>query len=840
MADVTKTFTLPDGEEVTFTGPTEEAVQLALIRHLGEKRFSGQFADAPELTDVIPLPTGRGTDVDSATSLREQFPDISDENIQKFINVRQKLGTARDDVGAAEVLRNEFGDDLFIFPATVGEEFAIDPSTVSPIAGAQPLIATGAEFGEAAKAPREQVFFNIPSVSGDFLFTTNKQGLSAADTRPLAAEVILGAAQALPLARLGGAAAKGIQAGIKGITGGRAVQASPLIGRIGEVLGTAGAGAATSLELDVAAGIKEGRAERAKQTAIAFGAGEILAPIFIGLSVRGFQRVKGMVTAGTLIKNGKPTEKFKALAAEENISLKNLTPEAGIFMSDLIKQGASKEQIIQGLKAATLPVPVKLTRGQLTRDPRLRTLEREAREGLVGEELKGTAAAVQREQLARLGRNVPEAQQRINPSRRTPEEVQDSLITRREQMKEAVDDTFKEVREKARVPVKDTETGKILGEEVTGVRPESAQQLLKTTSDLVESFPVEAGEFPGLRKALNFLEDLSKSKTTVSIGDLIKYRQILTNAGREGKAVKIAKDEFDKFLGDAGARGLLFGDDEVIKLFFKGKEQRALLGEIFERQDIIALYTNTLPDGTGRLAVQPDEMANLLFGRGRLDLKKGLLRDVKKLEDVLSPEEFSSIKEAAFMRFFRNAPDVSTPAAWKAYSKELELALRDSPKLMKELFTPEDIAFMRQLDDVARTVLDGGDVPAAFLLKSQTIGDYVQRGVDRLPIPVFLISRPLEQGRKVFARRAIRRSLAPGAEVQPIRGTPLTKIRTPLKGAARPPGLGGPLLGTGLAADVVGAGIGLGAEGVRGLGRGASRAGDLLGRIFGEESQPPR
>jgi hypothetical protein len=104
---------------------------------------------------------------------------------------------------------------------------------------------------------------------------------------------------------------------------------------------------------------------------------------------------------------------------------------------------------------------------------------------------------------------------------------------------------------------------------------------------------------------------------------------------------------------------------------------------------------------TGRDGKPPataQETVNMLMNRGSAADKTLGVNLARRLKTELTPEQFAGVKQGLFRRVIETGPDNSSPRI----VKRIDDLLKHSPELVKEMYSPDDIAMMRAYQDMHR------------------------------------------------------------------------------------------------------------------------------------------
>lgn len=401
-----------------------------------------------------------------------------------------------------------------------------------------------------------------------------------------------------------------------------------------------------------------------------------------------------------------------------------LSPAAGLVtggVRNLITGGATKgaipeaEQAAIQAKAAGLPVPVPLTRGQITLSPVQQMEESALAKGVHGE----GAAKVMKGQEERVGEalagNVEAMQQKIAGQALEPGEgprlAAEALNAQRNAAKAAVDAAYQKARESGTSAMLDTATAKAARDEMLGTLRSQygTGNAIQNVMHEVETFGADGA--PTVQDMMEFRTRLSNLRSGTP--------SVETKAA--GDAIKALDAHLSRLLTD----DLIIGDPNAVKMWRAAVKSRADFGKLFEGKDAIQALTERAQRG-GEMGnkIDPQDAANYLFNRSDLGMigKKDLTRDVKRIRDVLGPDspEWAGVRSEVFQRLASAGRGPSTPGSpinfsGQKFAEAWGKMNAKSPELVRTMFTPEERQMISDFADIAQRAtakVKGGDNPS--------------------------------------------------------------------------------------------------------------------------------
>lgn len=502
------------------------------------------------------------------------------------------------------------------------------------------------------------------------LFYLNKPGMSAGDIAQYGPEI----------------AGLGLGAGIGGVAG------KAILGTAGRIAGTAiGAGAASLAEDAAGAaggtgtGLDVMRAGKDSLiTAGTEGVGSIVGPLY-----RAFRGSEALFDATT----GKLTPAGIAKLKAQGLDPEAVGQEFSRIFAEQASRGANPTEATAYAGAQSLPTPVRLSKGDLTRDVSQQGFEDAALKGAYGERAKNEMTAMRAEQQDQLRANVGQIGSRLSggQSLAPGEGATNAMMATQKsakQLRRAVDSAY--------------ESAKTIGN--AGL---NADHVGATASNMVETIGADfdIAALPKTQKAINDLNEIATKGGPIDIKALENWRTRVVNAGRgdfgpEGVALTRVKKSYDEMIQEALDHDLMTGDPATIAQWQQARALRKDFGDMFESNKIIERMV--------RNKVEPDQAVNYLFGAGRLGYAKQSAEAAAQLKKILGADNpaWKGLKEEAFTRMMRDAQgpldaNLVPTINGTAFAKNLNDAMIQSPTLMRTLFDKEELGLLQQFKETA-------------------------------------------------------------------------------------------------------------------------------------------
>lgn len=395
-----------------------------------------------------------------------------------------------------------------------------------------------------------------------------------------------------------------------------------------------------------------------------------------------------------------------------------ITDELVTYFVRQARDAVDPQQAAVAASGQSLPVPVRMTRGDVTGKPSDQMFESLATKGAYGRSAEAVMGAVRDEQQSALRANIPTIQERLAGGRPTVTArgdagaaAQAALVGKNRALGSKVDAAYEAAR---------ASNAGMAGADVQGLKFRIGQ----AAADYLDAAPV----------ALRTMNDLDGLASTPNADALVsrlyawrrKASSLAANAPNptEAAALRNMVREFDAGMDDALKMGLIKGDEASVDLWKRAIKLRRGQTRLFQDGDLVADIVETeARSGRPTLKVAPEAASNLIFGAERAGLtsRPEMARELKRMRSVLGPEstEWNAIREEAFMRLAQ-AGEGAFSGPERAFSgvnfkKALDAALEKNPAVMRTLFSPDEQKLLNQFANVAARVtgrVPGGDNPS--------------------------------------------------------------------------------------------------------------------------------
>lgn len=250
-------------------------------------------------------------------------------------------------------------------------------------------------------------------------------------------------------------------------------------------------------------------------------------------------------------------------------------------------------------------------------------------------------------------------------------------------------------------------------------RQELAPRIAQVRRDVTDEFSLDPNNAPGVGALLDELEGDVRAflpprntpwgKTNpqpappIDVGKLFAWRQKATRLASttsndvSAAAARRAISSFDREIDDLIDQGLLEGGQEAIETWKRAIAMRRAHGARFQNGDIVEKLTERQEGRrTARLVVAPEQAANYLLGASSSSLatKTQMVEELRLLQKILPPGEWSAIKQEVFLRL-RKAADGGFSNGERmvnadGFDRAWANMRRDNPELVKTLFSDSE------------------------------------------------------------------------------------------------------------------------------------------------------
>lgn len=532
------------------------------------------------------------------------------------------------------------------------------------------------------------------------------------------------------LTQFGAMIAPGVGAGALGAKGGQALlggllgQAPARVAGVGAAEGLLSAGIDLGLQ-----GVGSGQPVNIPRAVAAAGfgaAGETLLPsvarLLSGAKRRGVQIFEAQGGTVTLSQEARQT------IEEAGLDPNTLSQEFVARLNQEVQGAAVPAQAQRIAEAETLPTPVPLTRGNITRQPNDQMFEDLAAKGAMGRTVQSVIQGTRDAQQEALRGSADQLQANLSGGA--------AQVLQRGEGGAIASQAINEIRDNASTLVnraydqaRNAGQAGLPGDVIPGF-----------TFNLGRAAADRLPNAPQTQAVLAELDQLGKDvgpDGAVLIGPLFDWRRRVTTLASdmaqtnptEAGALRSIRNSFDAQITDIVEQGLLLGDDETVGLWLNAIAQRREFGQVFQAVNkdspnyLVDLLTAKVPGGGNILRFEPDQAANAVFGVTNTGFvnKPQFARQIATLEQTLKEggreDAWNAIREEAFARIMGQAegPFIGSTNT-RSFSganlaRAIDQAMERNRPAMMALFEPEELGLLAQLQRTAlatTTVTAGG------------------------------------------------------------------------------------------------------------------------------------
>jgi len=410
------------------------------------------------------------------------------------------------------------------------------------------------------------------------------------------------------------------------------------------------------------------------------------------------------------------TQQGQQIAQRAGIDPNQLSVQMQREFADTAQRATSPQALNQAgviAEAGSLPVPVKLTQGQVDLLPEQQMLEsqmaKDAYGRLAGERMRSAFSA----QDEALQGNMEAIRARITGGTQFAEPGQRGL---------AIQQPLAQMRDAAEENVRSLYTASRQGQDAS-IEPGTYRQAVQNIiGDVTDNFapadiPKVFSKLEGMQKA-----SMQAGSSETLVSSVFRTRRQLVSlqaeGGAEGAAAGAAKRSLDNWLVNSLDEAAISGDKEAIsrarqaisafrdyKTKFDGED---LVSKLVERDQ----FSSTLKN-------DPETAISVIFGRSDTGFfsKANVARDLVKMKGLLgeNSEGWKALKDEALTRILRSSDGGVLPDS-RGFSgaklvKTWQAATEKHPEVLRQLFTEQERALISQFVRVAQritTTVPGG------------------------------------------------------------------------------------------------------------------------------------
>lgn len=485
-------------------------------------------------------------------------------------------------------------------------------------------------------------------------------------------------------------------------------------GFLPQVVGTGlglGTGTATQNVAATAAGSEQPITDHVIPSMVLGSGLHLLSPVFKPLFSQ-FQKAGNYISG----KTGEFTSAGKEAIRRAGFSVDEVTAEMNRVFGIMAKDAVNPEEAVRSAAARSLPVPVRMSRGDITRRAGDQMTESNAASSVYGENAERIMSGHRAGQQAELRANVPAIQQRLAGGQPTVmgqgdagEAAQRALGIQQSQAKAEAGGLY--------------DTARAANAGTEGAAP--VRQLAFDIGNN-EAVALRVAHSPKAQTQLDKLQALTpKNEASVPVNTLFDWRRNVSTLANETRdetekaALNAMKHQFDTSMKALAEKEMIAGDPAAIDAWHKAIQGWAGYAGTWKSGDILQKLTQMTGEGANRqLKLAPEAVSNYLFGGKTANFisRPELLRTFHKLKRALPEAEWNMIREEAWLRI-ANTAEGAYEGASRQFSgvklkKTWDQFQMQNKDLVGVLFKPEERKLISQFARVAADAT--GKVPGGF------------------------------------------------------------------------------------------------------------------------------
>ena len=401
---------------------------------------------------------------------------------------------------------------------------------------------------------------------------------------------------------------------------------------------------------------------------------------------------------------------IKKQIRELGLDIDDVTEKTARMFKEQVNRNVNPAEAIRSAEAKSLPVPVPLTKGQLTGSPGEQLFEDAASKQAFGEEAEKQLQDNMNRQSKALFDNVDAIQQQI---------AGDALPIARGEAGRTAQETLSTAREAAKkVANQNMDAARETGKGII-IQPEAkAQVSAKMNQVFYDQGGFDEYATPLVARKLKRLTDLGK-KADADVNDFMKIRQQLSalrkGGDREAGAAGDVIRAFDEQMIEIAEKQLLDGNVDAIKDWKKATDGYREFKQLWETEGILKRLTDkSVRDGNLTLTEDPNDATQYIFGKtaaGLID-KKRLSTELATLQNQLPVEQWNGLRQEAFILLTdagkgKVNPRYGAPEfSGVKFNKSWNALKSKNKELVNRLFSPEEQKLITQFGSVAQRATD--------------------------------------------------------------------------------------------------------------------------------------
>lgn len=347
---------------------------------------------------------------------------------------------------------------------------------------------------------------------------------------------------------------------------------------------------------------------------------------------------------------------------------------------------------------------IPMTKGQKSGDITQLRREEAMRQGARGDAAEGTFRKFDDEQTRAIEAEAGNIQKKIGQGSGLTEDaipnigndLQGSTITARDNAKAAVDKLYKEARE----------GGPLV------MSGDGMKEFASRSRQALADFDIDGPGFEPVKRYLTRIEKMAKGKTVKDTDWTVieNLRKQINNSITKtadlpaDRALMNLKGELDGFVDEALERGLLSGDESVLRTFQRARVEHSRYKQLFGSRMSPEPASKEMVKLLDEAQATPEQFINAIVGAGKTTSSAKARGLVQRMVEIFGPDsaEVGLLKDAFIAKAFTNKGQVTRASIINNVRDMFDVKAKF---LSSELFTQEEIRAIKEYaKQVAKTI----------------------------------------------------------------------------------------------------------------------------------------
>tara|TARA_R100001377_G_scaffold85287_1_gene71266 strand:+ start:1074 stop:3269 length:2196 start_codon:yes stop_codon:yes gene_type:complete len=456
--------------------------------------------------------------------------------------------------------------------------------------------------------------------------------------------------------------------------------------------------------------------------------GGLLSKPFVDIGGFLLSKIKGIVTSARTgdLPTGEAEKEIADALAEEGLNPNDVMDEVYRKMNTEVSAGAVPAESARYQTAQNLPVPVPMTRGDVSGEKGRQLLEDSIEAGNYGEGAAAQYANTRQAQKDAIEANLSNIQQQMaGPNGQVIDQRAGGMIAQEEL-----------VAAKAAQGLARDEAYTAARGSVAYIAPESGGQI---SGDILNNVRSRFSPTNAPQAFKMFNEEMAPLlQEGQSLKSIFEARQLLTNhskqGGPEGAAASAMNRQLDNMLVDQANDLLLYGDSAAVTTWLDAIGKHKDFMKKWETNGILKELTSEgIRDGEMVLNKDPADVANAIFSVAVNPNRTKMTRDLITLKKELSTESWNSLRQEFFIKLSDKMIKANGDLKGSAFATNWA-AVKKNTTLVNSLFTKAERA---NLDALASTAMRISSRAQNYSNSANSLLGSLRKFIDVLgPLPI--------------------------------------------------------------------------------------------------------